>query len=165
MRVIFKKLILFLKFSEAVLETTFPTSTDAYEPCEKEELFTLKCAETEFVISTDVDCEYFLFSRRYSSVQINAVSEDSSVVDLSSCPHLYYTDDQALHIPFGECESFALIESEATNKISYYWNLQLVKRNFYINEIGEQEDLDQEETFLFEFKCGFEVSFFGCFSS
>jgi hypothetical protein len=160
MRVIFKKLILlFLKLSEAILETTLSTSTEAYEPCEKEELFTLLCTEAEFVISTDVDCEYFLFSRRYSSVTINAVSEDSSVVDLSSCPHLYYTDDQALHIPFGECESFVLIESEATNRISYYWNLQLVKRNFYINEIGEHEDLDQEETFLFEFKCSFEVSF------
>ena len=159
MKMLKKIILLFLKFSEAILETTFPTSTEAYEPCEKEELFTLQCTETEFVISIDVDCDYFLFSRRYSNVQINAVSENSSLVDLSACSNLYYTDDQALHLPFGECESFALIESEAINRISYYWNVQIVKRNFYINEIREQENLDQEETFLFEFKCGFEVSF------
>ena len=155
-----KLILLFLKSSEANhLETTSPTSTEAYEPCEKEELFTLQCTETEFVISIDVDCDYFLFSRRYSNVQINAVSENSSLADLSSCSNLYYTDDQALHLPFGECESFALIESEVTNRISYYWNVQIVKRNFYINEIRELENLDQEETSLFEFKCGFEVSF------
>ena len=151
--------LIFSKFSRAFLETTFPTSTESYEPCVKEDLFSLQCSQTEFIISTDVDCEYFLFSQRYSSVTINAVSENSSLVDLSTCTHLYYTGDAALHIPFGECGSFFLIESEAINRISYFWNLQVVKRYFYTNEIGERADLDQEETFLFEFKCSFQVTF------
>jgi len=160
MKLSFKKIILLLfSCSRAFIETTFPTSTESYEPCEKEDLFSLHCSQTEFVISTDFDCEYFLFSRRNSNIQINAVAEDSSLVDLTSCPHLYYTGDLALHIPFGECGSFIEIESETSNKISYFWNFQVVKRNFYINEIAEKKELDQEETFLFEFKCGFEVSF------
>ncbi|CBY33752.1 unnamed protein product [Oikopleura dioica] len=157
MKLSFKKIILLLfSCSRAFIETTFPTSTESYEPCEKADLFSLHCSQTEFVISTDFDCEYFLFSRRNSNIQINAVSEDSSLVDLASCPHLYYTGDLSLHIPFGECGSFIEIESETSNKISYFWNFQVVKRNFYINEIAEKKELDQEETFLFEFKCGFE---------